>query len=338
VKYKADLSKLGEAVMRVLQLNTLLLITLIATGAIPGAGAAYPEKPIQLVVPYAPGGATDVFARPVAQKLAEGLGQPVLIVSKPGAGGTIGSNYVAKAAPDGYTLIFGTFGTHTVNDALMKLPYNPLKDFAPVIPVAAAPTVLAVLSTTPITSLQDLVAQARANPGLLTHANSGIGNSPQLCVELLKQMAKIDITDVTFSGGGPSLVAVLGGQVTMIFNTVGTAMPHIKAGTLRPLGVSSVHRSSLLPDVPTIAESGYPGFNVVPWFAIWAPAGTPPEIVQKLNHEINAVLNSPDVQQLFSSIGAEIMGGSVEDFTAFHRAEYTRWVKFIKDTGIKPQN
>ena len=322
--------------MRVLQFAFLSLAA--AFSVVPGADAAYPDKPIQLVVPYAPAGATDVFARPIAQKLSERLGQPVLIVSKPGAGGTIGSNFVAKANPDGYTLIFGTFGTHTVNDALMKLPYNPLKDFAPVIPVAAAPTVLSVLSSSSITSLQDLVAQARAKPGMLTHANSGIGNSPQLSVELFKQMAKVDITDVTFSGGGPSLIAVLGGQVTMIFNTIGTSMPHIKAGTLRPLGVSGSNRSTLLPDVPTIAQSGYPGFDVVPWFAIWAPAATPPEIVQKLNQEINAVLKLPEVQQLFSSIGAEIMGGSVEDFTAFHRAEYTRWVKFIKDTGIKPQD
>lgn len=323
--------------MRILQLSILVLITLIATGAVRGAGAAYPDKPIQLVVPYPPAGMTDVFARPIGQKLSELMGQPVLIVNKPGAGGTIGANYVAKASPDGYTLILGTFGTHAVNDATMKLPYNSLRDFAPVIPVAAVPSVLSVLSSSPIKSVQDLVARARAKPGVLTHASTGIGASPQLCLELFKQMAKVDITDVMYNGGGPALIALLGGQVTMIFDTIGTSMPHIKAGQIRPLGISSDHRSPALPDVPTIAESGYPGFNLVPWFAIWAPAGTPPEIVQKLNHEINAVLKMPDIQTRFSSIGAEVMGGSVEDFAAFHRAEYARWAKFIKDTGIKVQ-
>jgi len=314
-----------------------ILAAVIASGAAAGAGAAYPDKPIQLIVPYPPAGMTDVFARPIGQKLSERLGQPVVIVNRPGAGGTIGASAVAKANPDGYTLILGTFGTHAVNDAMMKLPYNSLKDFTPVIPVATVPSVMSVLATSPITSVQDLVARARAKPGELTHASTGIGASPQLCLELFKQMAKVDITDVMYNGGGPALIALLGGQVTMIFDTIGTSIPHIKAGQIRPLGISSDHRSPALPDVPTIAESGYPGFNLVPWFAIWAPAGTPPEIVQKLNQEINAVLKLPDVQERFSGIGAEIMGGSVEDFAAFHRAEYARWGKFIRETGIKVQ-
>ena len=320
--------------MRFLHPVILTLATVIAAAAT-CANAVYPDKPIQLVVPYPPAGMTDVFARPIGQRLSERLGQPVVIVNRPGAGGTIGASAVAKANPDGYTLILGTFGTHAVNDALMKLSYNSMKDFTPVIPVAAVPSVMSVLATSPITSVQELVAQARAKPGVLTHASTGIGASPQLCLELFKQVAKVDITDVMYNGGGPALIALLGGQVTMIFDTIGTSMAQIKAGKIRPLGISSDHRSATLPDVPTIAESGYPGFNLVPWFAIWAPAGTPPEVVQKLNQEINAVLKLPDVQERFSSIGAEIMGGSVEDFAAFHRAEYARWGKFIKDTGIK---
>ena len=323
--------------MRIPKRCISILAAVIASGAAAGAGAAYPDKPIQLIVPYPPAGMTDVFARPIGQKLSERLGQPVVIVNRPGAGGTIGASAVAKANPDGYTLILGTFGTHAVNDAMMKLPYNSLKDFTPVIPVATVPSVMSVLATSPITSVQDLVARARAKPGELTHASTGIGASPQLCLELFKQMAKVDITDVMYNGGGPALIALLGGQVTMIFDTIGTSIPHIKAGQIRPLGISSDHRSPALPDVPTIAESGYPGFNLVPWFAIWAPAGTPPEIVQKLNQEINAVLKLPDVQERFSGIGAEIMGGSVEDFAAFHRAEYARWGKFIRETGIKVQ-
>jgi len=321
--------------MRILNRCIPLLVALLAAGT--GASAAYPDKPIQLIVPYPPAGMTDVFARPIGQRLSERLGQAVVIVNRPGAGGTVGAAQVAKANPDGYTLILGTFGSHAVNDALMKLSYNSLKDFTPVIPVAAVPSVLSVLATSPITSLQDLVARARARPGELTHASTGIGASPQLCIELFKQVAKVDITDVMYNGGGPALVALLGGQVTMIFDTIGTSMPQIKAGKLRPLGISSDHRSPALSDVPTIAESGYPGFNLVPWFAIWAPAGTPPEIVQKLNVEINAVMKLPDVQERFLGIGAEIMGGSVEDFAAFHRAEYARWGKFIRDTGIKVQ-
>ena len=323
--------------MRILQLGIMTLMALITTAAAPGASAAYPEKPIQLIVPYPPAGMTDVFARPIGQKLSERLGQQVVIINRPGAGGTVGAAQVAKANPDGYTLILGTFGSHAVNDATMKLSYNSLKDFAPVIPVAAVPSVMSVLSSSPITSVQDLVARARAKPGELTHASTGVGASPQLCIELFKQVAKVDITDVMYNGGGPALIALLGGQVTMIFDTIGTSIPQIKAGKLRPLGISSDHRSPALPDVPTIAESGYPGFNLVPWFAIWAPAGTPPEIVQKLNQEINAVLKLPDVQERFTNIGAEIMGGSVEDFATFHRAEYARWAKFIKETGIKVQ-
>jgi tripartite-type tricarboxylate transporter receptor subunit TctC len=323
--------------MRLLHTTIMLFAALITGNAVGDARAAYPDKPIQLIVPYAPGGMTDVFARPISQKLTERLGQPVVVVNKPGAGGTIGAAYTARAPADGYTLILGTFGTHAVNDALLKLSYHSLKDFVAVIPVAAVPSVLSVNSSSPIASVQELVAQARARPGALTHASTGVGASPQLCIETFKQFAKVDITDVMYNGGGPALLALLGGQVTMIFDTIGTSMPQIKAGKIRPIGISSGHRSQALPDVPTIAESGYPGFEIVPWFAIWAPAGTPPEIVQKLNAEINAVLKSPDVLERFSSVGAEIMGGSVDDFAAFHRAEYARWTKFIKDSGIKPQ-
>jgi tripartite-type tricarboxylate transporter receptor subunit TctC len=258
-----------------------------------------------------------------------------VIENKPGAGATVGSAQVARSPADGYTLVLGTFGSHAVNDALMpKLPYDSLKDFAPVIPVAAVPSVLSVVATSPIRNLSDLLAEAKANPGKVTHASTGIGASPQLLIELLKQQAKVDIQDVMFNGGGPALNALLGGHVTVIFDTIGTSMPHIKAGKLRPLAISSAKRSPALPDVPAVAEQ-IPGFNVVPWFAIWAPAGTPPDVVQRLNTEINAILKMPDVGERFNGVGAEVMGGSVEDFAKFHRAEYARWAQFIKTTGIK---
>ena len=299
------------------------------------ATAAWPDKPIRLVVPYPPAGMTDVFARPLGQKLSEKLGVPVLIENKPGAGATVGSTAVARAAPDGYTLVLGTFGSHAVNDALMpKLPYNSLTDFSPVIAVAAVPSVLSVLSTSPIKSLPELLALAKQKPGELSHASTGIGASPQLLIELLKQTAKVDILDVMYNGGGPALIAMMGGQVTMIFDTIGTSLPHIKSGRIRPLAISSPKRSPALPDVPAVAET-LPGFNVVPWFAIWAPAGTPPDIVRRLNQEIDAILKSPDIIERFSSIGAEVMGGSVENFANFHKAEHVKWGQFIKAIGIK---
>ena len=321
--------------MRIMKLCVLILVAML-TG-VSAAGAAYPDKPIQLVVNFAPGGMSDVIARHISQRMSERLGQPVIVVNRAGAGGTIGANAVAKSPPNGYTLILGTFGSHAVNDALTKLPYHSLNDFTPVALLVSVPSVLSVQSTSPITSVQELVAQARAKPGILTHASTGIGASPQLLIEQFKQMGKVDITDVMYNGGGPALIALLGGQVTMIFDTIGTSMPHIKSGQIRPLGISSDHRSQALPDVPTIAESGFPGFHLVPWWAIWAPAGTPPDIVQRLNKEVNAVLKMPDVQERLSSIGAEIGARSVEEFAAFHKAEYARWAKFIREAGIKSQ-
>lgn len=303
----------------------------------PTLAAAWPDKPVRLVVPYPPGGMTDVFARPIAQKLSERLGQPVIVDNRPGAGATVGSALVARAEPDGYTLVLGTFGSHAVNDALMpKLPYNSLTDFAPVIPVAAVPSVLSVNANSPITSLAQLLAQAKAQPGKLTHASTGVGASPQLLIELLKQQAKVDILDVRYNGGGPALTALLGGHVTMIFDTIGTSIPHIKGGKIRPLAISSPQRSPQLPDVPTVGET-VPGFNLVPWFAIWAPAKPPTAIVQRLNREIDSILKSPDVQESFGGIGALVMGGSVDDFARFHREEHARWSEFIKNTGIKPE-
>lgn len=317
------------------RLATLAATALLAAPSL--ALAAWPDKTIHLVVPYPPGGMTDVFARPIAQELGKRLGQPVVIENRPGAGATVGSAQVARATPDGYTLVLGTFGSHAVNDALMpKLPYNSLTDFSPVIPVAAVPSVLSVRADSPIKSLPEMLAQAKANPGKLTHASTGIGASPQLLIELLKQTAKVDILDVMYNGGGPALTALLGGQVTMIFDTIGTSLPHIQGGKIRPIAISSPKRSPLLPDVPSVAEH-LPGFSLVPWFAIWAPAGTPPAIVQRLNTEINAVLKSPEVGERFGKIGAEVMGGSVEDFAKFHRAEHARWAEFIKTTGIKAQ-
>jgi tripartite-type tricarboxylate transporter receptor subunit TctC len=300
--------------------------------------AAYPDKPIRIIVPYPPGGMTDVLARTIGQKLTEKWGQPVVIDNRGGAGGTIGTNVAAKSSPDGYTLVLGTFGTHAVNYALVdKLPYHPLDDFTPIIPIAAVPNVLVVSAKSPIKSLSDIISLARAKPGELSHASTGIGASPSLSLALLKKVANVDILEVMYKGGAPALTALISGEVTMAFDAVGTSIPQIKAGTIRPIVVSSNHRVKALPDVPTIAESGYPGFDVVAWYALWAPAGTPRDIVHKLNEEINLILQMPDVSARFTGMGAEIMGGTVEDFVKFHRAEFERWTGFIKSMGIKIQ-
>lgn len=295
----------------------------------------YPDRAIRIVVPFPPGGTTDVLGRAIGTKLQERLGQPVIIDNRSGGGGTIGAAAVAKSPPDGYTLILGTIGTHGVNYALNeKLAYHPLKDFVPVIAVATVPNVLVVRTETPYKSLADLLAAARAQPGKLTHGSTGIGASPHLSLEVMKMMAKVDITDVRYKGSSPVMVDLLGGQVTMAFDGVATSIPMIEAGRLRPLAVSSKDRLSALPNVPSLAET-FPGYDVTAWYAFWAPAGTPSAIVQKLNSEIDTILRLPDIQERMTKAGALIIGGSVEALSALHKREFDRWMKFIKETGIR---
>jgi len=299
--------------------------------------APWPERSIRLVVPYPPGGTTDILARLVGQKLTERLGQPVIIDNRAGAGGTIGSALVAHAPADGYTLVLGTVGSHAVNYALdEKLPYHPLRDFVGVIPLASVANVLVVRADSSYKTLDDLLAAAKANPNGLTHGSTGIGASPQLSLELLQMMAGVKITDVRYKGGAPVMTDLLGGHVTMAFDAIATSVPYIHSGKLRPLAVSSKARLKVLPDVPAIAET-LPGFDVVAWYAIWAPAGTPNEIVQRLNREINEILKLPDVQDRLAQSGAEVIGGSVEDFAAMHKQEFERWNTFIKKTGMKAE-
>jgi tripartite-type tricarboxylate transporter receptor subunit TctC len=307
---------------------------LIALAAGPAA-AAFPDKSIKIVVPYPPGGTTDVLARSIGAKLTERLGQSVVIENKAGAGGTLGSAMVASMPADGYTMVLGTIGSHGVNYALNnKLAYHPLRDFQPIIPIATVPNVLVVRTDAPYKSFADIIAAAKAAPGKVTHGSTGIGASPHLSLEVLKMMANVDITDVRYKGSSPAMIDLLGGQVNFCFDGVATSMPHIKAGKLRPLAVSSKTRLKALPDVPAIAET-YPGFDVVAWYGLWAPAGTPMDVVKRLNTEINVILKMPDIQERLESAGAELMGGSVEAFTAYHKQEFDRWVDFIKKTGIR---
>jgi len=313
------------------------LLAMLACFVQPASGA-YPEKPIRLIVTFPAGGVTDILGRTVAQKLSERLGQPVIVDNRGGMGGSIGTQVVARAAPDGYTLVFSNAGSFTLNTVLYKdIGYDPLKDFDPVISVAAVTNILVVPAASPFKTLAELIAAARAKPGSLNYASTGIGASPYLGAELLKQMARVDITEVTYKGAAPALIDLVSGQVDMLFEAAATSMPYIKSGRLRPLGASSLKRIGALPDVPTIAEQGYPGFDVVAWFGIWAPAGTPSDVLQKLNTEIDAILKLPDVVERLTGMGVGIMGGSREVFSAYHRSEFDKWTTFLKNTGIKAQ-
>ena len=323
-------------------MNLILSRTLAAVAAclllagIPSAIAqsAYPAKPVRLVVPFPPGGTTDILARAVAQKLSEAWGQQVVVDNHPGAGGNIGSDIVAKAAPDGYTLLMGTVGTHAINPSLYaKMPYNHVKDFAPVILVAGVPNVLVVNPSVPAQSVQELIAYAKANPGKLNFASSGNGTSIHLSGELFKTMTGTQMTHVPYKGSAPALTDLVGGQVQLMFDNLPSSLAFIKAGKLRALAVTSAARSTALPDVPTLAESGLPGFEASSWFGVLAPAGTPHDIVSKLNGAIAAWLASPEARDNLAAQGAIAAGGSPDAFARHIDAETAKWAKVVKASG-----
>jgi len=310
-----------------------LVLALVAALA---AAQTYPTKPIRLVVPFPPGGATDILARDVAQKLTEAWGQSVIVDNRPGAGGNIGSELVAKSAPDGYTLEMGTVGTHAINASLYaKMPYDHVKDFTPVILVAGVPNVLVVNPSLPANSVAELIAYAKANPGKLNFASSGNGTSIHLSGELFKVMAGVQITHIPYKGSAPALQDLVGGQVQMMFDNLPPSLPQIKAGKLRALAVTSAARASALPDVPTLAESGLPGFEASSWFGILAPAGTPAPIVAKLNAEIARYLATPEAKEKLAKQGANAAGGTPDDFAKHIAAETAKWAKVVKDSGAK---
>jgi tripartite-type tricarboxylate transporter receptor subunit TctC len=297
---------------------------------------SYPTRPIKMIVPFPPAGSTDISARAVAGKLGERLGQPVVIENKPGAGGNIGTDVVAKAAPDGYTLVVGTVGTHAINPSLYsKMPYDHLRDFAPVILLSTTPNVLVVPAAFPANSVKDVIAMAKAKPGILTFASSGSGTSIHLSGEMFKSMAGLDMTHIPYKGSAPMLIDLMSGQVNMAFDNLSASMPHIKGGKLRALATTGATRSTALPDIPTVAEAGLPGYESTSWNAVYVPAGTPKEIVERLNREIRAILESPETRKFFAEQGAESGGGTPEQLAAFMRAETTKWSKVVKDSGAK---
>ena len=318
-------------------------ILVYAVGVVLGCAAwaawpqAYPAKPVRMVVPYPAGGYYDLLARVIGQKLGEMWGQTLVVDNRAGANGIVGTELVAKSAPDGYTLEMGGIGPHGINPSLYgKLPYDAVRDFAPVIHVANAPNVLVVHPSVPAASVAQLIALAKARPGQLNYASNGSGSSPHLSAEMFASMAGIKIQHVPYKGSAPAVADILAGQVTLLFGTMGDVVPHIRAGKLRALAVTGARRIPALPDVPTMIEAGVPGYEAVAWFGVMAPAATPRPIVLKLNQDIARTMQMPDVLDKITAQGsAEIVGGSPEQFGAFVRAEIAKWAKIIKQSGAK---
>jgi tripartite-type tricarboxylate transporter receptor subunit TctC len=302
----------------------------LAIVALPAFAQSYPAKPIRLIAPYGTGGATDIVCRVLAQALSETIGQQVFVDNRPGAGAVIGTSALAKSAPDGYTIMMADIA-HGANVALRKtLPYDTVKDFQPVTLVAMLPTVLLVDPSVPATSVKELIALAKAKPGTLNFSSSGVGSSSHLAGELFKAETGVDMVHVPYKGGGESMTALLAGDVQILFITLPAALPHIKAGKVRVLSVSSAKRLPALPDVPTLAEQGAAGAEVSLWMGILAPAGTPREIVGKLNTEITRVLATPAVALKISDLGAEVVGSTPDQFAQHITTEVARWGKTIK--------
>jgi tripartite-type tricarboxylate transporter receptor subunit TctC len=321
-----------------MSLASRLAVGIVAGLALAGPAKAqdYPSKPIRLVVPFAAGGATDVLARLVGERLTASLGQQVVVDNRPGAGGNIGSDLVARAEPDGYTILMGAVGTHAINPSLYpKMPYDPVKDFAPVTLVASVPNVLVVNPEVPANSVQELIDLAKANPGELNFASSGNGTSIHLSGELFKAMTGTDIVHVPYKGSGPAVTDLLGGQVQMMFDNMPSSLPHVKAGKLRALGVTSAKRSPALPEVPTIAEAGVPSYDATSWFGILAPAGTSEPVVTRLQGAIVQALGEPEMRQRMADLGAEPVGDTPAEFGQFIAAEIAKWAKVVNDAGVK---
>ena len=312
-----------------------LIAGFCAAALSPALAQTWPDKPIRFVMSAPAGSSIDVLGRTIADKLKDRLGQPVIVENKPAAGGTVATAEVAKAAPDGYTMVLAFNGPLSITPLLSKVPYDVQRDLAPVIITSSQPNVLAVTSQLPIKTVQELVEYARANPGKLNFASVGNGSSSHLNAELLKSMAGIDIVHIPFNGSPPAVTATIQNETQMIFAVMQPLQPQIQAGKLRALAVTSAKRFALLPDLPTIAESGYPGFDALAWNGVLVPAATPKAIVQRLNAEINAVLRDPDVVQKMNASGFALVGGTPEEFGALIKGESDKWAPVIRKAGVK---
>ena len=313
-----------------------LLVACSGAFALPLAAQSYPSKPIRFVVQAAAGGQTDIMARIVGQKLTQSWGQPVIVDNRPGAGGTIAMDFVAKSPPDGYTLGTAAMNTHGAATGLYPaLPYDAVRDFAPVVYAVATVSVLSTHPALPVRSVKELLALAKARPGQLTYASGGSGTSLHLFMELLKMETQTDIVHVAYRGSAPAVTDVMAGQVSMIFDPMPSSLPFIKAGKLHALAVSSRQRSNILPQVPTMIEAGVPGFDYLSWLSFVAPAGTPHDVISKLNGEINRILQNPEVKEKLNSMGMNPVGGTPEALGEHIKKQVDVWTKVIKVSGAK---
>ncbi|HYK15841.1 MAG TPA: tripartite tricarboxylate transporter substrate binding protein, partial [Burkholderiales bacterium] len=298
----------------------------------------YPTRPVRIVVAYTPAGTTDILARIVAQKMNEAWGQPVIVENRPGANGNIGTEYAAKATPDGYTLLMVTAGTHGINPGLYrKLGFDAVKDFAPVSLVAMVPNVFVVNNAVPSKDLKEFIAYAKANQGKLNYGSPGNGSTAHLSMELFKSMTGIQMVHVPYKGSAGVLADLIGGQIVVTMDNMPPYVPQVKAGKIRALAVSPARRSPALPDVPTVAEAGVPGYDSGAWFGLVAPANTPKDLVDKLSREIARILKLPDVSARLADLGAEAVGSTPEQFSAHIKAEIAKWAKVIRDANVELQ-
>lgn len=318
-------------------IKTLAAAALLATGMGGAlAQADFPSKPLTMIVPFSAGGTTDILARIVGQALGQELGESIIIENKPGAGGNIGAQQAARAKADGYTLFMGTVGTHAINQSLYKkLPYDPLKDFTPLSRVATVPNLLVAHPSRPYKTVQEMIAYAKANPGDVTYGSPGSGASPHVSGALFQSMTGAELTHIPYKGSAPAVSDLLGNQIAVMFDNMPSAIQHVHSGKLRPIAVTTAKRSPELPDVPTIAEAGVPGYEATSWFGLWAPAGTPAPVLDKLHSALTKVLQDPAVVKKIADQGGEVVIDTPAEFEAFIQSEAAKWGKVVKESGAE---
>lgn len=314
-----------------------LACLLLACAASLAHAQAWPVRPIKMVVPFPAGGPTDVMTRILSDKLGQALAQPVVVENRPGAGGSIGADLVAKSAPDGYTLLMATGSTHSVGPYLQKLPYDPNRDFTPIVYVGYATNILLVSPRLGVSNVRELIEYAKKQPGRLTYATSGIGSVAHLTSEMFAAMSGAKLTHVPYKGTQLSINDMISGEVGILFDNVMTAKPHVDSGRLKGIAISSLQRSSIVPDIPTVAESGLPGFDSINWFGVFGPAGMPRAVVERIDAELNRILRDPAIKERFHTLGFEITGGRGADLAAIMNSEARKWSKVIQDANVKAE-
>ena len=320
--------------MRLTRFSTWAVAAALLTIAVPASAQSYPSRPVRMIVPVPPGGGQDIMARAVSQRLSDAWGQSVVVDNRSGASAILGTEMLARAAPDGYTLILIS-STHVIAPSLNKVPYDALRDFAPITQVSSQPYVMAINASVPAKSVKEFVEVAKAKPGQLNYGSAGNGSAVHLAGELFKLMTGTNLTHIPYKGGGPALLALLSGETALLFASLPSTMPQVKAGKVRALAVSSAARSSVAPSLPTVAESGLPGFAVINFYGVLAPGGTPKALTTRLYNDIAKVLGMPDLRERLANDGTDAVGSTPEEFAAFLRTEVTKWAKLIKTANVR---